>query len=210
MEYRFRVVNIPVVRVPNRRNHATVLNSNKNISGSLFMSLFGPPGRVPREMRAPVDASPVDASLVDASSRELASLPPANRRVLVEPECGGGGGCPTIYQLGENGCVIVQGYEPNALDCASVPLANRDRAVVIPESFFEKVVRAFALKLPENLPLGDSCRVYERPNGDVVVKGYPLEDGLLQELKVPDGEVAVSLSQESFLKLIRNVSMPES
>jgi|LauGreDrversion4_2_1035121.scaffolds.fasta_scaffold136899_2 hypothetical protein len=140
----------------------------------------------------------------------LPKIPSSDLRVLVAPECGSGGGCPTIYQVAEGGGIIVQGYPPRLVDNACVRVKAGESAVVIPRSFFGKVLERVLEMLPTDPPDDDSYRLYQWATGDVVIRGVPVTEERLFELKVPPGEVAIVVGLRSFWKMIGNVSVRNS
>ena len=140
----------------------------------------------------------------------LPRIPSSDLRVLVAPECGGGGGCPTIYQIGDGGEMIVQGYPPRPHDNAAVRVKKGESAVVIPRSFLGKVLDSVLIMLPTDPPDGDSCRLYEWPTGEVVIRGVPVPEERLFELRIPPGEVAIAVGLRSFWKMIGNVGVRNS
>jgi hypothetical protein len=139
---------------------------------------------------------------------ELPRLPSSDLQVWIAPECGSSGGCPTIYQVGRDGRVIVQGYPPLRFEIFNLPLQAGEEAVMIPATFFDKVLAGVCLMLPIDWPDGDSFRLIQKATGDVIIRGVPVPEGSLNGLKVPPGELAIAVELQSFWKMIANFISP--
>jgi hypothetical protein len=118
-----------------------------------------------------------------------------------------------LYEFTVNHSLIFQGYPPSSRDEAAVCATTQEPAVVLPSAFFEQVLDwsvdyPIALGIitdPESPIWGPSSNRYHKwPGGDVIVRGAPVNGELEKVLQVPHGEIAIEVSEVSFVKLIRD------
>lgn len=84
----------------------------------------------------------VDFEQEDNKDLQNVSLPNAGtfRVLLGSGTCGGGGGCPTMYET-SNGDIAIQGYQVSLPNKAEIGLPGGEDVVTIPREFAEAMAR---------------------------------------------------------------------